>query len=89
MLTWHGWICAVLMGLLLAGCAQKQQGVSDGNHTIALQCGIASPLALKVSGSAYVDLEDLAASNCSVHAAQGITTVRCPRVELSVSPSAK
>ena len=90
MVTKSAWICGVLLALLLAGCSRQHPGGGDaGNHTIALQCGDVTPLELRVVGNVYVDSREFGSSNCSVHAAHGIVTVRCPPAELSVSPSAR
>ena len=86
MITKNGWICAVFLALLLAGCAQERQAGDVGNFTLALQCGNATPLPLKVVGNVLMDPREFTANNCSIHGANRVITVRCPRAELTVSP---
>ena len=74
----------VFVVLCLAGCADIRPPDERGNFTIVLQCGSATPFPVKVEGNVYAEPRALAASNCSLHGANGVVTVRCPMVELTV-----
>ena len=90
MVTKKGWICIVFLALLMAGCAQERHAAEHvSNFTIALQCGNATPLPLKVVGNVLMDPREFTASNCSIHGANRVITVRCPRAELTVSPQVR
>lgn len=87
MVTKKGWICMVFLALLMAGCAQERHAAADvSNFTIALQCGNATPLPLKVVGDIQMDVREFTKSNCSVHGANRVITVMCPRAEFTVPP---
>ena len=59
MVTKKGWICIVFLALLMAGCAQERHAAADVSHfTIALQCGNATPLPLKVVGDIQMDVRE-------------------------------
>ena len=81
------WICLALLALM-AGCVKDDDAEKAGNYTIVLQCGNTSSLPLKVIGHVTMAARDFLASNCSVHGANAVITVKCPRAELTVSPSA-
>ena len=88
MVTSNVWVCAVVLAMLLTGCAQVRRSDDVSNFTIACQCGNAPPLPFKVVGNVYMDVRELMGSNCSVHGADRVITARCPRAELPVSPLA-
>lgn len=81
-------VCAVVLALLLMGCAKERRADDVSNFTLALQCGNDTPIRFKVVGDIRMDIRDFTASNCSVHGANGVITARCPRAELQVSPLA-
>ena len=86
MVTKNVLICMVFLVLLMAGCTQERQMGHGGNFTIALHCGNAIPLPLRLDGNVYMDSGEFAASNCSVHVANRVITVKCTRAELTVPP---
>ena len=85
MVTKDGGICLVLVALLLAGCAPERPAEDIGSFTLALQCGNGTPFTVQVDGKVFLDPRTLAEGNCSVHGANGISKVNCPKAELTVS----